>query len=183
MKIRPYTEKDRDDVRYICLNSDGPCDSDEEGQHFLLTTYCDYYIEREQENCFVCTDDDDRAVGYILCAQDFDRFWNTFMSDFYPRLDETTMSRQYAIESTVMHKKHKDEYPAHLHIDILPDYQRKGMGRKMTDTLLNHLKNKGVKGLMLCVWKHNKVGQRFYENYGFDRLDENESNIAFCINL
>lgn len=184
MTIRRYRQTDREDVRYICLNSDGPCDSDEKGQHFLLTTYCDYYIEYEPHNCFVCADDNDRAVGYILCAQDFDRFGAVFADRFVPRIDEAdTDHRRDAAESTVLLEKYRREYPAHLHIDLLPAYQRKGMGKKLLQTLFAHLREQGVDGVMLSVWNRNTDAQRFYDNNGFCRLGENAHSIAFGIKL
>ena len=49
MIIKPYTEKYKEDVRFICLNSDGPCESDEKEKFFILNTFCDYFIEKEGE--------------------------------------------------------------------------------------------------------------------------------------
>ncbi len=180
MPIRPYEEKDRDAVRYICLNSDGPCDADESGQHFLLTTYCDYYIEREGHNCFVFADENDNAVGYILCAEDFSSFREVFFSDFKTRIDPThTDEHAWAAASISLHERFSETYPAHLHIDLLPDYQGKGIGTQLMNTLLTHLCAKKCRGVTLTVWKHNEGGIRFYEKYGFDRIGENENNIAF----
>lgn len=180
MPIRLYKEKDRDAVRYICLNSDGPCDADEKGQHFLLTTYCDYYIETEPHNCFVFADEADETVGYILCAEDFKSFREVFLRDFRTRIaPEDKAERDWAAASIVLHEKFSEKYPAHLHIDLLPDYQGKGIGTQLMHTLLDHLKNKGCTGVMLTVWKFNEGGIRFYDRYGFDRIGENESNIAF----
>ncbi len=179
MTIRPYEEKDRENVRYICLNSDGPCDADEKGQHFLLTTYCDYYIEKEPHNCFVLADENDRAVGYILCAEDFDRFREIFLREFMPRLADEPVHSRYAEESTVLHRQFKDEYPAHLHIDLLPEAQGQGYGPKLMQTLFSHLHEKNCRGIMWCVWMHNEGAQRFYERMGFARIGSSGSNIAY----
>ena len=179
MTIRPYEEKDKENVRYICLNSDGPCDADEDGQFFLLTTYCDYYIEKEPYNCFVLADEQDKAVGYILCAEDFDPFWETFLREFKPRLAHDPVSMEYADESTELHRQLKNEYPAHLHIDLLPEAQGKGYGPKLMETLFAHLRKKNCRGIMWCVWKHNHGAQRFYDRQGFERICDNGSNIAY----
>ncbi len=183
MTIRPYRETDKEAVRYICLNSDGPCDADEKGQFFLLTTYCDYFIEQEGHNCFVCADENDKAVGYILCAENYDRFWVVFLKEYLPRLDNDPVNRGYALKSTVLQAKYKDVYPAHLHIDLLPEYQRMGLGSKLTHTLFDHLRSKNIPGVMLTVWIHNQDGQQFYEKFGFEKLDANENNIAFGMKL
>ncbi|MBR2415087.1 MAG: GNAT family N-acetyltransferase [Clostridia bacterium] len=180
MPIRPYEAKDRDAVRYICLNSDGPCEADELGQHFLLTTYCDYYIEREPHNCFVFADEEDRAVGYILCTEDFANFRKVFYSDFKTRIDPArTAEHKWAEESIVPHAQHSADFPAHLHIDLLPDYQGKGIGTQLMNTLFAHLRNKKCRGIMLTVFRHNTGAVRFYERYGFDRIGENTNNIVF----
>ena len=180
MPIRPYEAKDRDDVRYICLNSDGPCDADENGQHFLLTAYCDYYIEREPHNCFVFADENDRAVGYILCAEDFFKFREVFLTEFKNRLKpEDTASHGYFLASIELHERYAATHPAHLHIDLLPEYQGKRIGTQLMDTLFAHLKAKNVPAVTLSVWKHNQGGMRFYEKLQFDRLGENANNVAF----
>lgn len=184
MAIRPYQSKDAQDVRYICLNSDGPCDADEAGQHFLLTTYCDYYIEREPENCFVFADENDKAVGYILCAADFDPFWETFLKDFKTRLDPNdTDAHRYALDSTQLHRQFKDTYPAHMHIDLLPEYQGKGIGPQLIDTLLAHLRAKNCPAIMFSVWVHNTGAMRFYERLGFEKLGASTSNAAYGMKL
>ena len=71
MRIRPYEEKDRENVRHVCIVTAGCADKSEDEKQFILTLYCDYYIEKEPDNCFVIADDEDNAVGYILCAENF----------------------------------------------------------------------------------------------------------------
>lgn len=182
--IRPYEERDRDGVRFACLNSEGPCDLTEAEQHFILTTYCDYYIEREPENCFVAANERDEAVGYVICTEDYDRFRPVFLADYLPRISESEPShRRSAALSTVLQEKYKAEYPAHLHIDLLPDYQRRGAGSRLIDALRAHLKRKGVPGVMLTVGSSNLVGQSFYQKYGFTRLEALPGDIAFGLKL
>lgn len=184
MTIRPYEKKDREAVRYVCLNSDGPCDLREASQHFILTTYCDYYIEREPCNCFVATDDTDRAIGYIICAEDFDSFMKVFMAEYLPRIpEEEELLRFYAKTSALVQEKFKKDYPAHFHIDILPDYQKKGLGRRLTDTLITHLRNKNVPGIILSVGTGNEGGKAFYEKYGFSHLASFPEGEAYAISL
>jgi len=184
MKIRPYEQRDRDNVRFVCLNSEGPCDMKENERHFILTTYCDYYIEKETENCFVSANDNDEAVGYIICAENYDDFWEVFSGEYIPRISKAYPHHIIgAKKSTVLQNKYKKDYPAHLHIDLLPEYQRMGMGTKLVDTLCAHLKNKSVTGVMLTVGTSNNVGQSFYRKYGFTELERQSGDIAFGIKL
>lgn len=184
MKIRPYENKDREYVRFICLNSEGPCDLNEEERQFILTTYCDYYIEKETENCFVAVDNNDKAVGYIICAENYDRFIKTFTEEYIPRL--SSLHKRFAEaakKSTELQNKHKKEFPAHLHIDLLPEYQRMGIGTKLVDKLCGHLKGNKIHGVMLTVGSSNNVGKSFYKKYGFIELDSLPGEVAFGIRL
>lgn len=184
MIIRPYKETDREAVHNICLYCDGPENYSESTKNFLFSTYCDYYIEKEPFNCFVAADEKDRAVGYIICAENFDKFIKTFKEEYFTRIpEEDTVSRFYASTSTVVQEKFKKDYPAHLHIDILYDYHRMGLGRKLMDALVSHLKEKGIKGIVLGVSAQNEKGINFYKKYGFRLLEETPDSLAFGIKL
>ncbi|MCL2444093.1 MAG: GNAT family N-acetyltransferase [Treponema sp.] len=66
------------------------------------------------------------------------------------------------------------EYPAHLHIDMLPCLQGKGLGRTLTDTLFAELKQRGVTGLHLGVSSSNAGAVAFYQKLGFSVLKEHD---------
>lgn len=183
MAIRPYKEKDKENVRFVCLNSDGPDTFSDIGRKFLLTTYCDYYTEQEPENCFVATDGNDNAIGYILCTEDFQKFKEIFMSEYTSRLAHSEYHYNESKKSVNIQEKYKDSYPAHLHIDLLPEYHHKGLGTVLMNTLCKHLKNKGVTGVMLTVWCKNTNACRFYEKYGFEFLCQENTEIAYGLRL
>ncbi len=180
MNIRKFQNKDFKQVQFICLNSEGPCDHSEDFQEFLLATYCNYYITNEPEHCFVATDENDKAIGYIISAFDFDRFHKKFIDSFPLKREDFVFS---AKESVVSHNKFKVGYPAHFHIDILPEYQRMGIGHRLVDALINELRINGVKGVMLTVWNDNPTGINFYKKYGFTHLDTTKSNHVFGLSL
>ncbi|MBR3753719.1 MAG: GNAT family N-acetyltransferase [Clostridia bacterium] len=184
MTIRPYQSKDKENVRFVHLNSEGPCKSSKRGINFGLAVYCDYYIEKEPENCFVAVDENDKAIGYIISTEDFDKFYPVFLSEYRTRIAKWEYKRRKsALRSVIPHEKYKDEYPAHLHIDILPEYQRMGLGHKLTDALLAHLKEKGVKGIMLTTWIKNEKARGFYDKYGFTLLAEMKNCAVYGIKL
>lgn len=184
MTIRPYEEKDKENVRFVCLDSEGPCKSSKRGVNFALAVYCDYYIENEPENCFVAADENDKAIGYIICTEDFDVFKDRFVSGYYTKIQKWEYRRRKsALRSIIPHEKYKHDYPAHLHIDVLPEYQRMGLGHKMTDALVEHLKEKGVKGIMLTTWIKNEKGRGFYDKYGFTLLEETKNCAVYGLRL
>ena len=61
-------------------------------------------------------------------------------------------------------------YPAHLHINLLPEYQGKGFGTLMINSLLDELKEKKVKSIMLLADAENTGAIRFYERNGFKKF-------------
>jgi ribosomal protein S18 acetylase RimI-like enzyme len=58
-------------------------------------------------------------------------------------------------------------YPAHLHINLLPEYQNKGYGTELINALTQRLMVKGIKGVMLMASKENTGAIRFYKRNGF----------------
>ncbi len=184
MIIRPFEEKDKENVRFVCLNSEGPCKMTPDEAHYILTTYCNYYIEKEGRNCFVAVDDDDRAIAYIICTENYDEYRKVFLKEYVCRLDENLVvwnsnARKSAISSTTLQEKYKEDYPAHLHVDVLPEYHRKGIGHMLVNTLKEHLHKKGVRGVMLTVGSQNMVGQGFYKKYGFEFIEKVGDDVAF----
>ena len=184
MTVRPYEEKDKENVRFVNLNSDGPCKSSARGINFSLAVYCDYYIEKEPQNCFVAADENDKAIGYIICAENFDRFHKCFLEEYYTKIKRWEYKRRRsALRSIESQEKYKAEYPAHLHIDILPEYQRMGLGHKLMDALCASLREKGVEGVALTVWMYNDKARRFYEKYGFSLIETKKTSVVYGLKL
>ncbi|MGF3055915.1 GNAT family N-acetyltransferase [Microbacterium sp. YY-01] len=75
------------------------------------------------------------------------------------------------------------EYPAHLHIDLLPETQGQGLGRKLMDTLTAELRRRGVAGLHLGMDPANKGAAVFYERLGFDRLPTSDGSLKYGLRL
>ncbi len=184
MNIRKFQLNDKKNVQNICLYCDGYEDFKEDTINFLLSTYCDYYTENEPDNCFVAVNENDEAVGYILCAENFDRFYSIFKEKYLTKIPEDQKTnRFYAETSITLHKKYKDDYPAHLHIDIMGDYQRMGLGHRLMDELIKHLKNKNIAGVMFTVSSFNTKGMSFYKKYGFTAIEENPDCTVFGMKL
>jgi len=170
--IRNYQEKDREHVRHVSIQT-GPKQARQEGpaRVTLLTTYCDYYIDCEPHNCFVIADDDDRAAGYIVGAEDYWAYYKRFSQDYAPRTKGLPLyNRVECLGAAWLPRFLMKKYPAHLHINILPDYQRMGLGSQLMDALTTHLREKGISGVMLGVAADNQKGRNFYHKYGFKKL-------------
>ncbi|MBQ8227990.1 MAG: GNAT family N-acetyltransferase [Clostridia bacterium] len=182
LSIRKYEKRDFDSVRYVCLNSDGHIE-DQNLCNFILHTFCDYYIEHEPENCFVL-DDDGKAVGYIICSEDYDGYKKIFDEEYLPLAEKCGEELyKWALVSTVLQNKYKATYPAHLHIDLLPDYHRQGWGGKLLNTLFDHLRSKGISGVMLTAGTDNINAGNFYKKQGLTHLENLGTDVAFGIKL
>lgn len=168
--ITNYSEKYRDDVRNICLDTAGSNAREEKSMRFLLATFCDYYIEHEAEHCFIAVDEDtDTAIGYILCAPDYKRYKRIFKAEYLPRVKGCKkgdiIESWASVNGPALFAR---SYPAHMHINIKPGYQRCGLGTKLFETLIAHLKELGSKGIMLVVDSYNTNAINFYKKNKFD---------------
>ena len=59
------------------------------------------------------------------------------------------------------------QYPAHLHIDILPDFQRQGWGSKLLEAFYGKMREVGVGGVHLGVLRESEGALKFYEGGGW----------------
>lgn len=182
--VRPYEGKDQPAVQGVCLAT-GPADANQpKTRARLLACFCDYYIEKEPHNCFVLADDSDTAVGYILCAENFDRYYAVFCKEYVSRARQGGWLNGIAARFvTVPQRFYAKRYPAHLHIDILPAYQRKGWGTVLMDTLTNHLRAKEIPAIMLVVGAGNKKAINFYKKYGFTVIKKIFAYVAMGLDL
>jgi ribosomal protein S18 acetylase RimI-like enzyme len=62
------------------------------------------------------------------------------------------------------------DFPAHLHIDLVPEAQGRGLGRRLMDTLREALVHQGAPGLHLGYDPANSSARAFYDRLGFHEL-------------
>jgi ribosomal protein S18 acetylase RimI-like enzyme len=58
------------------------------------------------------------------------------------------------------------DYPAHLHVDLLPRAQGSGNGRRLVEHLFSRLRAMGVRGVHLGVDADNERAVGFYRHLG-----------------
>ena len=183
-QVRKYQAKDKLQVEGICLGSTQEALQVADGsmQQALLDVFCHYYIEAEPANCFVAVDEDDQAVGYVLCAKDFSKWKQVFIADYID--PSTNLITKGMGQGTIQGlEDFATQYPAHLHIDIAEAHQRKGLGTLLMDTLIAHLKAENVAGLVLCVAADNAMGKSFYNKYGMEVLKADKQQSVMGIQI
>lgn len=140
------------------------------------------YAHLEPELTFVLDDGTGRAVGYILGTADTPRFVKEFREHWLPRVADRYPlpegpPRSPSDEMTaLLHNPERmvlpevADHPAHLHIDLLPDWQGKGYGRALMNTFLAALHARGVRGVHLSMLTSNTPARAFYDRLGFTEI-------------
>jgi ribosomal protein S18 acetylase RimI-like enzyme len=193
MRIRPYEPKDRADIADICLRT-GDNGQDATGLHssddLLSDIYALPYVDREPELVFV-VDNGERAVGYILGVSDTRAFAEWFSAEWWPRVGGKHRGDgqlERAVVASAENPKRMliaavDEYPAHLHIDLLPEAQGQGLGRRLIETLAAALAERGIPGLHLVVGADNTNAQAFYRRVGFSELASDADGVVMGMKI
>ena len=196
-KICAYQTKHWRDLYKICLETgDSGADATALYQHpdLLGAFYAAPYALFEPELTFVL-EDEDGACGYILAtansqtfAQRMENQWLPPLRVEYPLPDPQDFSRDASMIRTI-HKGYQAdpqiclEYPAHLHIDLLPRAQKKGQGKLLMQTLFAALRSQGVTGVHLGVGSRNENGIAFYQHLGFTLLQTHPWGMVFGLLL
>lgn len=183
ISIRSMVSGDKTAVENICIETapDFLCSTDKSREYTLLM-YNRYYT-RVLEHSFVAVNEDDNPVGYILCAADY-KFYKRdfFKNELSPIRRLGIFYYISALSEIYFISKYAKDYPAHLHIDVLPEYQGMHIGKELMNTLFNHLKDQNVSGLMLSVSRDNKGAIFFHEKCGFSALSKG-TGIVYGIKL
>lgn len=148
MQIRPYRTSDKEALRAICRETARPgFQKHPRLMRALPVIYNDYFTEQEPEHVFVLADDADVPVGYILCAADYAKFTRLMNTEYRRRVRAEAPYMTLVTTFYLRRLKTLRETPAHLHIDILPPYQRQGWGTKLVLALCESLRAEGVTAL------------------------------------
>ncbi len=197
LTIRKYHPSDIISLYNICLitsNKGKDVKEFKEEPDLLGHLFVGPYVTLEPELCFVLLNNY-IPYGYILGTKDTEYFYHQCETKWFPPLRKRyTLPPEHAENSRlnlikkILHQGHKpkdnfEQFPAHLHIDILPAAQGKGMGKKLMNEFIKELKNQNVPGLHLEVGKSNTNAIKFYKNFGFNVIKEYEYSLVMGIEI
>lgn len=187
MKIRLYAPEDLESLRKICLRTGanggdaGPTcvHQDLLGDYFAVP-----YVVRDPSMCLILADKNG-ACGYILGTNDTRLFNTWFNSSWLPELrakyqdlppspnasDGWLLAR---LDEEVATPDWVGEYPAHLHIDLLPQAQGGGWGRQLFESWTNLAFSRGAAGIHLGVSKANTNAVGFYRKMGMSKIEDTD---------
>ena len=182
-EVRPYRAGDLDALYDICLKT-GDAGQDAtalyKDRRILGDIYAAPYAALEPQLAWVA-EDAGGVAGYILGAADTRAFEARCEAEWWPPLRR----RWPDTAGVASGKRTRDEWaayqihhplaapqsvieaaPAHLHIDLLPRLQGRGLGKALMDTWLAAV---GGRAHLACH-ADNARALRFYDRYGFRRL-------------
>ena len=157
--------------------------------------YLGPYVTLEPDFAFLLADDQGTA-GFVVGARNSRAFEARLERDWWPQIrrkyedaasaDLLPDDRRILGLIDTPHQAPEailQDYPSHLHIDILPRQQGKGNGRKLIETLFDALAAAGSPGVHLFVGARNHPAIAFYRHVGFDEFARDAGAIGMCRRL
>lgn len=184
--IRPYLDSDMAAVSDVCFQTAlygrpvAPLCTDRD---FIAEAVLGYYTRFEKESLFVA-EVDGSVAGYLTGCLDTRRYERLFAAAIVPRLLARFIARGHwrhagvwrIIFAAVGVGAHRygerrgiiKEYPAHCHIDIVPDAQHMGLGSKLLGAFFGRMDSHGVTGIHVST--PTGPGKKFFAKMGFTLL-------------
>ncbi|GAA2205778.1 N-acetyltransferase [Nonomuraea monospora] len=181
--VRSYQSQDLDAVYDICVRT-ADAGGDARGHYasdrLMGDLFAAPYVILEPEHAHVVDDGAGNAVGYIVGTADTERFVRRYREEWIPRAALPALADPPVTPDDAMLALHNRpermilpelaEHPAHLHIDLLPEWQGKGWGRRLMGAFVAGLREAGVAGLHLSMLTSNVAARAFYDRLGFEEL-------------
>lgn len=177
--IRAYRAEDRAALAEICVRT-GAAGADARGRYsddaLLAEVYCLPYLELEPSLAFVL-ERDGRPAGYVIGTADTRDFVERYRSAWLPAFARRWRASgpdadvvRAGLHPSAMLIPELAAYPAHLHIDLLPETQGSGSGRRLIETFCAAVAARGAPGVHLGVDAANTNAVAFYRHLGFTEL-------------
>lgn len=176
-EIRPAEPDDADAVDEICrATADGgsPQPSDVVDPSLVSLVYTLPYVAFEPGTARVLVQDG-TVTGYVVGAFDSPAFYRRWAREWAPRhlprsdgadpeLVRLLADPMQALPDGV------DDFPSHLHINLLPSARSGGWGSRLVTSFIGGLTAAGSPGVHLRVSADNEPAVRFYRRCGFTVL-------------
>lgn len=195
--VRKFHEDDRSGLYHVCLATG---DSGASALHLynqkemLGEIYVGPYLSFQPELSFTLIQDG--VAGYALAALDTRSFEETLGKEWWPAILEKYNNRSpenfnerekdlfgYIQNPPLRSEKVINDYPSHLHIDLLEKAQGRGIGKAMMLLVLQTLTEQGSKGVHLGMGATNARAFTFYTKLGFTLLDQNDDEWTMGLKL
>jgi ribosomal protein S18 acetylase RimI-like enzyme len=146
--------------------------------------FSDYYVRYERPTSYVALSLGGRVVGYVLGCPDTERYGRIFRRRMIPRILARAAGVSLWSDPSTLRELLRwargnpwrednpagPDFPAHLHIDLLPEAQRQGVGSRLIELLEAQLTQLGVPGIHLVTSNYNRAAIPFYGKHGYRLL-------------
>ncbi len=194
--IRLAQPDDQAAAYYVCLKTG---DHGRDGEPFyrddpdaLGRIFVGPYLVYEPQLSLV-VEDAGGVCGYCLAALDSRAFYARYDREWRPGLcaqfpcpagEQAAWTRAQTVHSWYHQTDYYcpqpyDEYPSHMHIDLLERARGRGIGRRMMEQLMDRLRERGSPGAHLAVSVLNAPAVGFYRRLGFRELARTSGTIYF----
>jgi ribosomal protein S18 acetylase RimI-like enzyme len=187
LRFRCAVRGDADGIARVCWhtgyhgeNLQGSGRFDDRRLFALL--FARYYPLYEPHNAFVAVDTNGRVAGYILGTTDSRTQARRFRRRMVPRIvfraaavswwrhPESFRALSHFSRVSAAQTVPDDvyeRYPAHLHINLLAEFQRGGAGSVLMELFEAHVRAAGAAGVHLLTSERNLKAVPFYQRHGY----------------
>jgi GNAT superfamily N-acetyltransferase len=191
-KIRGYRPTDLDALYDICVRT-ADAGGDARGHYsddrLVGDVFAAPYGTLEPDTARILDDGSGQAVGYIVGTVNTERFVRRYREEWIPAIADRYADDQDERDKGLLAAHHHPErmlvpeladYPGHLHIDLLAEWQGRGQGRALMTSFLTGLHTAGVPQVHLSMSPANLSARAFYERLGFAEIPvPAEQNVLF----
>jgi len=193
-----YRPSDRARLYDVCLRT-GDSGEDATGLYadgdLLGHVYLGAYLDLEPDLARVLRREDGTPVGYCVATASTAEFERRCEESWWPPLRQRYGAPAEDDESPdarllrVIHAPSRSaapwlaEHPAHLHVDLLPEAQGGGRGRRVLEAVLDAVNAAGAPGIHLGVGGGNVRAIGFYEHLGFRTLEHHPWGLTMGLRL
>ncbi len=196
--MRPYLATDRERVRFVCFQTGflgQPIAWQWRDSASFADMFSGYYTDEEPESASV-VEVDGVVAGYLLGCVDTRRAWapeavaarHVLRRGLLVRAGTAGVLWRAVADEVPERARHLlrgrngsgpgrnapevdlARWPAHLHIDLLPEARGQGAGRLLIDGWLDRLRGDGVAGCHLHTFAENSSAIAFFASVGFEQL-------------
>lgn len=144
------------------------------------------HLHFSPEQCFVVARGD-AVLGYIVSVSDTKAFEVWQKANWWPKVRRELLGfmAQTDWDREVMANVDEPEvtpealalaYPAHLHINLLPEARGAGWGRKLIEAACDAVRRQGAQAMHLGVSLKNPNAVEFYRHLGFEDIGPEEED-------
>lgn len=194
MLIRPFQPADREALLQIGADTaffGAPIEKYMEDRRIFMDSFYAYYTDQEPEHAWVACDGE-QVVGFLTGCTDTRWHDHIMRQRILPAVLWRALRGKYRVGPKTWRYARAaanaalrgeipgpdlSRYPAHLHINLLPDWRGFGLGRRLIEAYLHQLREQHVPGVFLQTTSMNAIAVKLYEKVGFCLLGSRQTRM------